>query len=95
MNLGYFKSLKKEVLSLRSGQELYFKDNFLYDIVTNRPVCQLSHKIQGELTQWEEKGYAVSSASIRFIVAWKPKDAPKEEKEHAVLLVDLTLNKQY
>ena len=94
VNLGYFKSFKKEILSLRSGQELYFKDNFLYDIVTNRPVCQLSHKIQGELTQWEEKGYAVSSASIRFIVAWKPKDAPKEEKEHAVLLVDLTLNKQ-
>ena len=94
VNLGYFKLLKKEVLSLRSGQELYFKENFLYDIVTNRPVCQLSHKIQGELIQWQEKGYAVSSASIRFIVAWKPKDAPKEEKEYAVLLVDLTLNKQ-
>ena len=94
VNLGYFKSLKKEVLSLRSGQELYFNNNFLYDIVTNKPVCQLSHKIQGELSQWTEKGYLVSSASIRFIVAWKPKDAPKEEKEHAVLLVDLVLNKQ-
>lgn len=42
---------------------------------------------------WEEKGYFVSAALIRFIVAWRPKDAPKEEKEHAVLLVDLKLNK--
>ena len=94
VNLGYFKSLKKEVLTLRSGQELYFRNNYLCDVITNRQVCQLSHKIQGELSQWGEKGYFVSSASIRFIVAWKPKDAPKEEKEHAVLLVNLILNKQ-
>ena len=48
----------------------------------------------GELSTWNEKDYFVSDVSIRFIVAWRPKDAPKEEKEHAVLLVDLTLNKQ-
>lgn len=57
------------------------------------PVCQLSQKIQGELSQWNEKNYFVSDTSIRFIVAWRPKDAPKDEKEHAVLLVDLTLNR--
>ena len=28
-----------------------------------------------------------------LIVAWRPKDAPKDEKESAVLLVDLTLSK--
>lgn len=39
------------------------------------------------------KGYLVSSATIRFVVAWKPKDAPKDEKEHAVLLLDLELKK--
>ena len=57
------------------------------------PVCQLSQKMQGELLSWGEKGYSVSAAFIRFIVAWRPKDAPKDEKEHAVLLVDLKLNK--
>ena len=31
------------------------------------------------------------ASTIRFIVAWRPKDVPKEEKEHAVLLADLTL----
>jgi ATP-dependent DNA helicase RecQ len=49
--------------------------------------------MQGELSVWYEKGYVVSSASIRFIVAWKPKDAPKEEKEYAVVLLDLTMNR--
>jgi ATP-dependent DNA helicase RecQ len=94
VNLGFFKSRKKEVLSLRAGQKLRFNDNYLYDIKTNNPVCQLSQKIQGELAVWQEKGYVVSETVIRFIVAWRPKDAPKEEKEHAVLLVDLTLRKE-
>jgi ATP-dependent DNA helicase RecQ len=93
VNLGFFKSRKKDVLSLRAGQKLRFNDNYLYDIKSNIPVCQLSQKIQGELTLWNEKGYAVSDVTIRFVVAWRPKDAPKEEKEHAVLLVDLTLTK--
>jgi ATP-dependent DNA helicase RecQ len=94
VNLGYFKTRKKEVLALRAGQKLRFENNYLYDGKTTEPVCLLSQKIQGELSQWNEKNYFVSDASIRFIVAWRPKDAPKDEKEHAVLLVDLTLNKK-
>ena len=39
-----------------------------------------------------EKGYSVKSASVRFVVAWKAKDAPKEEAETAVLLADLVLS---
>ncbi|MBQ3153578.1 MAG: RecQ family ATP-dependent DNA helicase [Bacteroidaceae bacterium] len=93
VNLGYFKSRKKEILSLKAGQQLHFNENYLYDIATSKPICQMSQKLQGELKLWQERGYIVSSASIRFIVAWRPKDAPKEEKEHAVVLVDLVLNK--
>lgn len=94
VNLGFFKSRKKELLTLRAGQTLRFYNNYLYDYTTNQPVCQLSKKMQDELCVWIEKGYIVASAAIRFIVAWRPKDAPKDEKEHAVLLVDLTLNKR-
>ena len=94
VNLGYFKYHKKEVLALRAGQKLRYANGYLFDIKTNKPVCQLSQKIMGELSSWNEKNYFVSDVSIRFIVAWRPKDAPKDEKEHAVLLVDLTLNKQ-
>ena len=94
VNLGYFKSRKKDVLVLRAGQKLRYDNNYLIDIKTNKPICQLSQKIIGELCTWNDKNYYVSDASIRFIVAWRPKDAPKEESEHAVLLIDLTLNKR-
>ena len=94
VNLGFFKTRKKEVLSLRAGEQLRFYNNYLYSLKTNLSVAQLSQRMQNELLVWTEKGYEVTSASIRFIVAWRPKDAPKDEKEHAVLLVDLSLTKQ-
>ncbi|MGN0049456.1 MAG: RecQ family ATP-dependent DNA helicase [Bacteroides sp.] len=93
VNLGFFKTRKKEILSLRAGEQLHFENNYLYADRTATPVCQLSQKMQGELRLWSEKNYHVSASTIRFIVAWRPKNAPKEEQEHAVLLVDLTLNK--
>lgn len=93
VNLGFFKSRKKEILSLRSGEKLCFVNNLLYVPNNQQPVAQLSQKMQAELVQWALKGYLVSSATIRFVVAWKPKDAPKDEKEHAVLLLDLELKK--
>ena len=93
VNLGFFKSRKKEVLAQRAGQTLRYDNGYLYDINSGKPIGQLSQKIMSELSEWSEKNYFISDVSIRFIVAWRPKDAPKEEKEHAVLLVDLTLIK--
>lgn len=94
VNLGFFKERKADILTLRAGQTLRFDNNYLFECRTNKAVGQLSQKMQGELLQWSEKGYSVVSASIRFIVAWRPKDAPKDEKEHAVLLVNLSLKKE-
>lgn len=91
VNLGFFKPIKRVILSLRAGQELRFENNLFYVPGTNQAVAQLSQKMQTELRGWEEKGYAVKRAVIRFIVAWRPKDAPREEKDTAVLLLDLTL----
>ena len=48
--------------------------------------------MQKTLSEWEVRGYNVKSASVRFVVAWKPKDAPKSEPETAVLLADLVLS---
>ena len=95
VNLGYFKSRKKEILSLKAGQQLHFDNNYLYDVASTKPICQLSQKQKDELRLWNEKGYNVSSASIRFIVAWRPKDLPKEEGEYAVVLADLNLTKSF
>ena len=73
--------------------KVIYQDFILYDIA-HRPVAKLSANMQQTLLYWKGKGYEVRSASVRFIVAWKPKDAPKEGQEIAVLLADLTLKRQ-
>lgn len=49
--------------------------------------------MQTELNLWISIGYTVVAASIRFIVAWRPKGTSNEGQEHAVLLADLSLSK--
>lgn len=94
VNLGFFKQRKNQVLSLRAGQALIFDNNYLYDHQNHMVIAQLSQNMQSELRLWYERGYAVVAASVRFIVAWRPKDAPQNEKEHAVLLADLSLKRK-
>ena len=93
VNLSFFKSHKKLILALRAGQTLRFSSNYFYISYSDPPIAQLSQKMQAELRLWSEKGYEVVATSIRFIVAWRPKDAPKEEEEHAILLLDLMLKR--
>lgn len=89
--LEFFKGIKREVLALQSGDSLQYHDFTFYTEKTGLPVAKLSTRMQKTLTDWFTKGYRVKSATVSFIVAWKPKDAPKEEPETAVLLADLTL----
>lgn len=90
--LGFFKQIKRDILMLRSGDSLTYENFALYDTSTGKQVARLSQEMQKKLTDWETKGYRVVSASVRFIVAWKPKDASKEEPDVAVLLPDLLLS---
>lgn len=91
VNLGFFKDCKHEVLALQSGAPLAYYDHYLCNVANGRAIGKLSQSMQEKLAKWEAKGYKVVSATVRFVVAWKPKDAPKNEKETAVLLADLTL----
>ncbi len=93
VNLGFFKLRKKEVLALCGGSALTYADHCLYDATTGHPVVMISARMQQTLAEWQAKGYEVQSAKVRFIVAWKPKDAPKEEKETAIVLADILLKK--
>ncbi len=90
--LDFFKERKQEILALRGGDSLIYSNFFLYSSLTDKPVAKLSSKMQGILSEWEERGYKVKSASVRFVMAWKPKDAEKNEPETAVLLADLELS---
>ena len=89
--LEFFKGIKREVLALQSGDPLQYRDFMLYTEKADIPVAKLSTRMQKTLSDWFAKGYQVKSATVSFIVAWKSKDAPKEEPETAVLLADLSL----
>lgn len=90
--LSYFKERKNEILSLKSGDNILYRDYTLYNPATGNPVGKLSKRMIEVVTGWESKGYVVESAKVRFIVAWKEKDAPKENAETAIILADLSLH---
>lgn len=91
VNLGFSKPYKDIILSLRSGMPLTYHDHCLCLPSTSRDIAQLSIKMNEKIGKWELKGYKVTTAKIRFIVAWKSKEAPKDEKESAIVLADLVM----
>ena len=91
VNLGFSKPYKDTILSLRSGMPLTYHDHCLCLPSTSRDIAQLSIKMNEKIGKWELKGYKVTTAKIRFIVAWKSKEAPKDEKESAIVLADLVM----
>lgn len=91
VNLGFSKPHKDTILSLRSGMPLTYHDHCLCLPSTSRDIAQFSIKMNEKIGKWELKGYKVTTAKIRFIVAWKSKDAPKDEKESAIVLADLVM----
>lgn len=93
VNLGFSKPHKDAILSLRSGMPLTYHDHCLCLPSTGRDIAQFSIKMKEKLGKWELKGYKVTAARIRFIVAWKSKDAPRDEKESAIVLADLVMEK--
>ena len=93
VNLGFSKPHKDAILCLRSGMPLTYHDHCLCLPSTGRDIAQLSIKMKEKLGKWELKGYKVTAARIRFIVAWKSKDAPRDEKESAIMLADLVMKK--
>ena len=93
VNLGFSKAHKDAILCLRSGMPLTYHDHCLCLPSTGRDIAQLSIKMKEKLGKWELKGYKVTDARIRFIVAWKSKDAPRDEKESAIVLADLVMKK--
>jgi len=43
---------------------------------------------------WAQKGYQATAASVRFVVAWKPKGTAPNGQSAAVLLAEMTLRRQ-
>ena len=93
VNLGYFEKLKHEVLSMRGGDRLSYDNSVLYNAKTGAAVAKLSKDMRSKVAEWNGKGYIVRYGRVRFVVAWKAKDAPKDAPETAVLLPDIVLER--
>lgn len=93
VNLNFFQHCHKEVLSLQGGDQLLC-DDYTLRTPSGTPVAEYSAAMCKRLANLKKLGYTPLSATVRFIVAWKRKGAPKEEKETAVLLADLKLARQ-
>ena len=88
--LDYFKGRKDTVLCLRSGDNLQYKDDYLYN-QQGISVVALSNAGKDKIKAWTDKGYEVTSAKVSYTLAWRPKDS---ETEYAVCLANLVLSKK-
>lgn len=87
--LSYFKDLKKTVLQLRSGDDLRYSQGMLTN-VQGATVAALSVRGREKLKSWKDAGYAIRSAKVSYIVAWKPED---DDTEYAVCLANIMMSK--
>lgn len=86
--LDFFKSRKRQTLTLRSGQAMTCDGAYL--LCDGRRSAKLSQKCQQQLADLGKRGYRIKNAEIRFIAAWKGEN---DTEETAILLPTLYLGK--
>ena len=90
--LNFFKDKKSLIVRLRSGQALTVKEDFLYVRLGNVSNCvaKFSKSCLEKIKHLNKQGYKISSAEIRFIVAWK---SLEDTSETAIILPTLHFKK--
>ncbi len=87
--LDFFKDKKEMILSLRSGQPLWFKDNGFYSAAGDC-VAVLSAKKRNELQEFHRQGFMVYAAEVAFVAAWRGEN---DTEESAVMLPKIHLRR--
>ena len=87
--LDYFKDKKEMILSLRSGQPLWFKDNGFYSAAGDC-VAVLSAKKRNELLELCRQGFTFYAAEVAFVAAWRGEN---DTVESAVMLPKIHLRR--
>ena len=87
--LDYFRNHKEEILRLRSGEKINYRDGYLIS-QQGRCIACLSIAMRERMKNYEGKGYRVTDAEVSYVLAWRPREEPQEV---AVCLANLTLEK--
>lgn len=88
--LDFCKSRKTTILQLRSGNQLTYRDGYLFN-EQGLSVAALSTMGKGKLKAWLDKGYEVVGAEVSYTVAWRPNNA---DTDYAVCLANVVLERQ-
>ena len=90
--LGFFKDKKAQTFKLHSGTRLSHSGVYLTAEIEGKTVnaAKLSKKCIEDIEELKAKGYSVTGAEVRFVVAWRDKE---DDVESAVLLANLFLKK--
>lgn len=88
--LDFCKSRKTTILQLRSGNQLTYRDGYLFN-EQGLSVAALSTTGKGKLKAWLDKGYEVVGAEVSYTVAWRPNHA---DTDYAVCLANVVLERQ-
>ena len=89
VDLGWFKGKERQTMSLRAGQRLRAEGREL-KTAEGRTAARFSRAFQARMERLMEKGYEVTDARIRFVLAWKGKE---ETRETAILLAEIEAQK--
>lgn len=90
--LNFFKDKNAQTFKLHSGKRLSLSGIYLTAEIEGKTVraAKLSKKCIEDIEVLKTKGYSVTGAEVRFVVAWRDKE---DDSESAVLLANLFLKK--
>ena len=91
--LDYFKDKQEAILDLRSGDNLQIDDNCLQTPRSGRlySIVRFSKAFVEKINKLADIGYSPSTATVRFILWWKPQD---EEKEMVIVLPEIKFTRE-
>ena len=90
--MGYFQERQTYIQKIKSGTELFLDGEYLFADFGKfkAKVARLSRGFLNELHEYENKGYAVSYAEVRFLVYWHKKEE-STETDHLIVLPTIKL----
>ena len=88
--LGYFEFVQRRIENLRSGEQLYAKEDGCANS-KGELVLKFSRSFAEKIQRMKQKGYELNGANVNFIVYWQGEDM---EQEVRIILPELYFRKE-